>query len=775
MRQAVLLACRERASSFTLGAVAGLLALVMVSLGSMASSARLAVDMSVTSDLAGKTHLYQGSDLATTMALDRQPELSVVLTRDRMVTTPTRRSTASVRTVRDERVHIGHVVRGERPTTGEVALYETLASSLEVGTGESVDLDGRMFRISGILVDPGDVGRLAAVAVDPSLVPDDSAVYLADAAPGQFPALAQSFETREITHRSLSWVTQDVRANEPELAKQLPAAAAGVGFGGLTVALLLAGAITLARARAIPGLVAAGLPASRAWRVVGLATALPLGMGLALGTVTACATLVAGMVPVSSHLGQRWVMVVPTVGPISAAGAVLLVLSVYVGEVIRLASSLMGPLVGFRLFWTRKWWWFVSAAAVGGATCLALAVLSRAFWPHIVLIRLAPWGAAALGVAIPLLAFQLLTARLPSALRALAHRVSNLYVVTGAIIGGLAATAAWAIGFTTLNTTMNISLGPHAQPPGSYAVHEIPAPLADELVRTYGELGGRSHLRFDLPKEADGTVLRVTSPGLSDCFARLGGEVNDLPQDCWPDSTASPINIITLAPSGTVRADPGLIVDGHVALLSLDTRSGRWGVESWVPAVPDSLMGGNLGGLTLPADSELATELGLGASEQQIVVLVDFGDLPPASRANLRSTIAVLSPASQTAEAAVDGGHLQELAMANTLSALVSVVILLQLVLTAVAANAAHRSTRRALADLNSTLKTRRMITASLVGPVAIGLIASWLLAMIAMRASVPAEATHAGYAWLLPGAVGLLGCGFAAASWWAIPPRAMD
>lgn len=395
---------------------------------------------------------------------------------------------------------------------------------------------------------------------------------------------------------------------------------------------------------------------------------------------------------------------------------------------------------------------------------------------HDELLLVVPVAALVLAACLPFLVARLVVLGLPAASAAVVrHLGAGVRTVAAA-----AAVVAVGSGLWAANTTYAANSGEAASSPyvpsGTFVVSEVPDASVPVLGRAYRDHGGGQLVSYRYFVERDTESLRVTSPTLGQCITDDPAQLLDLiPEQCLPQDTASPVNIIMLGPPGSrPRADPGLMNGDEVALITMSPDGTVSSVTS-THAVPDPQLGGNLPGLVLPPDSGLVDSERLAPTGTSMVMLPDFHRLLPEDRFQLRSQVLRIAPAAQTADGTDPTAYDRQRSLANVFGLLGASATSLIVLLGGAALVTAHTVTRRTLYDLAGRRDGIRSLVARWIAIAALTLAATVPLCYLA--ASYGGRATDYSYGWLwvLPGVSSLLACVVVAWSFLTVPSRGAE
>jgi hypothetical protein len=687
--------------------------------------------------------------LAGEEGLDYVRDQPVVVGLSRAETPATMRSTSAAD------LRLGRLTSGRWPTkTDEVAISRVVAAALDVSVGDvvQVSFDDRSVgrTVTAVVGSSSDPDQPLVLGLDTTVGPRDASTVLTDRTVTADPELSALLERRVISGSSVrGLVDSEAAALAGNLAGGLVLPWPGAAM--FVVALVAPVLIVLAR-RSRPdthALRAAGMGATKAFDLFGSAALAMTGAGLAAGIGASVAVLRLSRGMVSHTLGQDWTVVeVPWV------------------YVLRVSATVVGA-VCVGVFWLPR---RHVAGPASWATWLAvprwvgLAVI--VVWPVLIaawMTRSAPVGVAGIwGGAV--------SAVLPFALPQLQRRPrtpSTRRLVDG--IGASLVPIGCVVAFITWVSTSYSADYTHAgissiagsvapQPPGSLLLYKVPAGAADVLAITYGELGGKQLTNYVLPVDAD-RLVRAADVGLAECL--LDGRmrsIDDHPPGCWPADSVAPLNIVAFAeqPSAAgITADPSLIDDGLIGVITFTPGSANPGTTRLVEAVPDGLLGGNMPGAVIDQGGPMAVELGVVPGDARLMAFLDFATLDAHARARFRSAVRQVASGAQVVEdSAYYANANTNIAIGRAVAVVGSAVLAFVIAVGGGSIVEANNEIRRTLVDIGSSRRRRRLVSAHLlvrplgvtIAAAACGRVSAWITGVH--------DGSDFGTIWMLPAVV---------------------
>ena len=739
-----------------LGAVLGA---SVIGLGVVRGSAEQAILDSVRADLGHQSYALQTGDPDAIKVLRTVKGITPVQDQMGDVITDGLAMPLLVRATTGSSLKLGIVTRGERPDqVGEVLLSEPAAESMGISIGDTVE------------VRTGDVerpGRVVGFSVDPANRATSTLIQIVDYSPEFQPTMWLSdadfyvdsdlkpvLDGRVAVYRSVEALLQTAAENRPRFLSVLGSFPAGCGLL-IGVLLISVGVVLFRRWRTdVDSLVAAGMAPALAWRRIRTVAfgCVLVGEILGGGVVTVVLYLLRG--PVSSWVGQRWTGVaIPWQEPVSVLG------------LTALSALLAVPAVGFAARQSmrltprpiqRTW-----------ATKLAVLVAIAGIVVWVVLVRashhpggeraavLAPLAAVLVAAAAPFVIASMLCWGLPTATRSLLrHLVASLRSVAaaGAVLAFLSST--WSAQ-TTHDANVGEAKTSPLVPSGSFVISRMPDTAIPALTELYRAHGGNDVGRFRIPDESS-MRLRVTGETVISCMSEQHIKDPVAVQSCFPREAISPINTVLLDEIGsTPRADPHLLEDGKVGLLLFNSDDGTTSRIAVTTAKGDPMLGGNLPGLVVPLDSDVAEEFGLVPDGTSEVALLDFSRLAPHDQFVIRAAAIRLAPGAETASGTDPTAYDRLRSAANTVSFLGAAGATMIVLLGGLSLVVAHSLTRRALIDVGSASGARWRIVVRWTAVPVVTLALTTPLAIL--TASLGGQATNASYGilWILPGILG--------------------
>lgn len=651
-RPVMALVRRRRAVSMLLVGMGAALSVSLIGSATISRSASEAVRESTIASFGHRQFAVQSTNPAVGRVLDGRPGAGAVRDKQSTLTFTGLSTDVLVRTSTDATLRLGVLSSGERPDEpGEIAVSRLVAAALRIRPGDQVRLgsdDGDVVfgRVTGTLVDPADASSRTVIELKAQSAQIGATRWLVTSDIVEDRVLGGTIGDAPGTQvASVDSAVAAAKDNRPPVLADLSFLPALLGV--LLGVVLLAFVVGLATGwpTDVAALRAAGMSSRAAWSIFVRWVVLCVASGEAFGTVVALVLVSVAKSPVSSQLGQDWVDVSE---PLTAI-AVLLGTTMVV--------ALAGPSVV-------RWVGRQRSAEAGGARARALAlragvvgvVFAASFlgWLLLVVVNVRAGG----GFLLAALSGAVVCATAPSVLQWLASRrlrpsVAKLQTVLSADMRHVTAVCSVVVFGAALWSARTYSEAAQSQdqdnpmqPRQSLVLSEIPDSSIAVVSDLYREYGGRQVVRYQMPREQS-RVVRVTSPGLVACLeARNAQTPDEAPPSCWPRRTASPINAVGLEQgTGLARADPGLVTDGRVGLMVLDTRSTQpLQRMSVVSAGTDQHLGGIVPGLVVPKDGPLATRLGLEPGGLSEMVMLDYVRLTPEERLRLRAEVGRVAP-----------------------------------------------------------------------------------------------------------------------------------
>jgi len=628
-----------------------------------------------------------------------------------------RRTGALIRTVANARLELGVLVAGRAPLhAGEATVSRGVARDLGTSIDDRLELDppqqsSTAVRVVGLTQDPARAEDQSVVVLDPAADPGRATLWLTDQDPATSPALTQLLEDRKVTYLGTASAAERATQNLPVALAGLRYAPWGIGL----LLLVLIGAVVKVSEpvmrRDVTALVSAGLDPADSWRLVGRAVGLCVFVGAVAGSVTGWAAVRLCREPISGLVGQHWLAV-----PLPVRSSLLLL-----GGLV-LISCVSVPVLRVKVVAGRAWrrrppadsWPLVrGASAVAAATVgLLLAGLAGRQDPPGDLTRIAPVAGLLLVAGLPVVVLSLVSRRLPPATARVVARFTRGLLATTAVVGVLATVVGiWSA--QVHHDTRTFEAGTQLdQPPGSLLVSQVPDTVADGLAEEYRRLGGDDLRQFVLADEAH-QLLRVTGTRLLECLARTQSkDPESLPDSCFPQSTMAPVNLVVLAldeQAGNI-ADRGLVVGGEVGLLQFPTGSALAERRAVAAARPDKVLGGNMPGMVVPMNGDIARRFGLTSSGNRRLAFLGFGRLRESDQAALRGTVSRVAPTADVLDATGSSTYQRQRAFSDLVTMLGAGLVAVVTFAGGWSLLAAERRTLRVLVDLGGSLRARRQI-----------------------------------------------------------------
>lgn len=549
------------------------------------------------------------------------------------------------------------LVGGGRPSQdGEATLSTALAERLHAGPGdvvtvETADAGPSTARVTGITVSvirPDELSLLRAGTAK-TAIPTAwlTSRDLTD------PRLLQALDTRQLQLRSAEALASERRdSDENTVIRGLRLTPAF--FYLLTVTLLLS-LLVVARRRvavALQSLEAAGLTPRHIAVVTATSAGLLTTAGLVIGSAAGTGLLALAARPVGTAFGQWWATGRLPPGPPPIGYVVAVGLSVTVVAAITSARPSVRAATGAAHPPRRR-------SALGAATVAVAAVACY-------LIPRPAVGANLLGAFIGGAALTILTpyvvsgvqARRRAATGAQGRAADRLVAASGrglilaaCALGILAYVASGYSAFLGNDVAFGERNYLATQPVGSLVVREAKTKdLAVVAAVATGE--GRPPEIFPDPDERGGHV-RVASVAFAQCLQTLPTRTLTAAGGVCSNGVTStaPINGIALIPPGQpvlgqaigsdeLLADPSLILDGRIALLSFGATPDQVTGIRVERARPLTGLGGILPGAVVRSDSPFASTLHLVPSSKGTIVIPRVAELDEQSRARIDGVIA---------------------------------------------------------------------------------------------------------------------------------------
>lgn len=753
----------------------------VIGVASVRSSAEKAISDSLRADLAGRSFALQTGNPEAIESLAGIPDAAPVQDEQGNLSSGDLTAPVLVRATTDPALHLGVLIGGEWPSrAGDVIVSETLATAFGISLGDSVGLRAggieTTARVVGFSVDPADNNARIAVL----LLPTDSDQFvptrwLRDADFYDLPALQPALDRRTATYQSLDTLLDAAAENRPHFLSAMRFVPTGLGL--LLGVLVLAASAAFGRrwTRDVSALTAAGMAAAQAWRRVLAIAAGSVALGEVAGGVAVVALLRLVRGSVSSWIGQQWVSVAvpwPTPVILLVLTALAAVLALPLVRLVQWASGYFARVMPHRSFTTPA----ALTAALLAAVVWVVAIRSALRPGDDGAAGLAPLAAVVIAGAIPFVLAPALGWAAPVASRSIVrHLHAGMKPVAAVAAVVVVSSGIWAAQ-TTAEANVGESMSSPLEPAGSFVISEMPDSAVDALKRSYATHGGSDVVTYQIPDESTAN-LRATGPQLVACMSeRKTSNPDEVPEDCFPQQAASPINTVMLGEPGTApRADPTLIQEGKVGLLLFTGNDGRATRLADTSATPDPVLGGNLPGLVIPPDSNVAREFNLAAGGTSEVVLLDFSTLTPNEQFLVRSAVMRLAPSAQTADGTDPTAYDRLRSVANTVSFLGAAGAVVLTLLGGLAMVVAHTLVRRILLDLGSAPRPRWSITARWIALPILSTVTATALAYL--TASLGGQRTGASYGvlWYLPGAVTVIAAFALAFTFLRVPPTANE
>ncbi|TDD62481.1 hypothetical protein E1263_03315 [Kribbella antibiotica] len=773
----------RQSQTFTLFLLGFVLASMTLGLAAVRSSAEHAIVDSLRADLGGRAYALQTGNPAAITTLRGLSDVFGVQDEQGQLTADGLTGPVVVRAIGQPSLELGLLTDGTQPRqVGDVLLSELTAKSLSIALGDPVRIRAGDLategRVVGFSVDSADeYASTAVVLVDGHSAQFRPTRWLSDTDFYQQQGLRLPLDRRVATYQSVDVLLEAAAQNRPQFLSALRFVPAGAGI--LLGILFLAACTVFARGwkTDVDALLAAGMAPARAWsRILRIVTGIAL-CGQIAGAVAACLLVWLFRSPVSGWLDQHWTgIAIPWREPV-----LLIALTIVVSRLAIPATRLVQRLTKRTTASSARHRLLPAIMVAAGAVGVALWIVGirHMLQPngdsdHAAI--LAPIGALAVAAAIPYVVAPLLSLGTPAASGALVRYLANslrpIASVTAVVV---VATSTWAA-TTTYDANAGEAASSPLQPAGSFVISEIPDTAVAGLRRLYADHGGTQVVTFQIPDET-AARLRVTSPALVTCMAQKKGLSPDqLPDSCYPRDAAAPINIVMLgAPGSPQRADPHLLSQGKVGLMLFTGADGTASRLADTNAAADPMLGGNVPGLVVAPDSNVAREFKLRPGGTSEVVLVDFTELTPQAQFLVRSGVLRLAPGATTADGTDPTAYDRLRSVANTVGFLGAAAALLFVLLGGGALVVAHSVTRQSLIDLGSRSGPRRRLASRWIALLVISSAAALALAILTAAGAGRRTGPSYGILWLLPGSFAVAAAFVVAVAFLRVPPTARE
>ncbi|KRC47662.1 hypothetical protein ASE24_06940 [Nocardioides sp. Root224] len=741
-----------------------LLGATVCGLESVRLSALSAQERAVRADQGGAAFTVQAGGPQARKALAGVPSLIRVSDASGSVSLEAATTPTAVRVVNEPGVALGRIIDGRAAGAGEATVSLAVAQALDADLGDQVEIASeegatRRAELVGITVNEVDGDDATAVVVDVDLGVAQTDIWLSESDPYLEPSLTKLMDARTMTYRPTASLVEQARTNLPPGLSSLSYAPIGMA---LLLGVLLIGTLAAMAPVArgdVSTLVQASMSPRSAWGLIVRVAVATLVVGIATGFALVSTTLWVARYRVSEIIGHRWegielawlALLGLGVTVLAAAAATMLVLGRAAASDARTVRSPQVRAGGWR-----------SAAVVAGCGVLVLVVVTvqKATSASSSIAGYVPLAVLMVTGATPWLVGALVARRLPPASRAVVRQFTAHLLVATALAGIIAAGTAGSGSRTVHNANVAEHLSRAPQPPGSFLIYEVPDRAATLLVERYRSLGGHDVDQFQLPDEAH-RRLRVTSTRLIDCMSEAQTLNPDtVPDGCFSQETMAPVNSVVLALDGEggPRSDPGLVDQGAVGLLEYVALTPEAASTGHTEAQPDSSLGGNMPGLVVAPDSEIARRYDLRSGGRRLVALLDFQSLSRRDQALVRGLVSRVAPGAQTADAADASSFDRERARATATEVLGAALVLLALVAGGSALVAGQRRTLRTLVEIGAVERHRlRLLVLTVCVPVLTMALALPLAAWGTWLSGF-AEPGAWGALWTLPVVAGLIG-----------------
>ena len=511
----------------------------------VSASARTAVVSSVRSEQADMRYALQTGEPTAREALADVPEMVAVRDSSAVASVEGFQIPLLVRTTSHPALPVGQLIAGRRASQdSEATVSRAVRDALGIDLGSSIELrrtsgNSTTVLVVGTTVNTADADERAMTTYDGTLTPDRTTVWLTDRDPSEIATLRSFLERRVITVQGVSSLAAARSLTLPAGLAQFARVPLGLGILLLVVAAAAAAAFYPLARQDAESLVAAGVPARTAWRVlVGLGS-----VSLVLGECAGAAAAVTGVngakERISSVLGQYWV---ETTIPWRVL-AMLILATLAIPLLASPARSLGRQLAGLVESRTRISEPSSARALLAlsvGVALMGLALIGHLQSPPTDLVRSGPLAVVLIAAGLPgALAPLIRRGAPPATARYLRHISAGLLLVTASSL--VLAVGLAVHGATTTHDTRAFEAATRVpQPSGSLVITEVPAHAAATLLDEYAARGGSSTAQWELPDESH-SGLRVTSPRLIACMDDLGAaNPSEVPDECFPRPSSPP-------------------------------------------------------------------------------------------------------------------------------------------------------------------------------------------------------------------------------------------
>ena len=619
----------------------------LVALEIVTATTRAAIEQSADSSMGGYRYALQVVDkAAVNPVFAHRDDLVFVRDEPGEVASDDAAVDVTVRTVRDPGVALGVLVEGVWPSASdEVVISRAVSEALDSGVGDDVTLSSiRRATVVGIAASPADRAERSAFGFDAGLTLDAATILLTNSEVLRDPEVRSLGDRRLFTLRTAALATDQSGVVSTSLIMRGLSVPWPVGAVILLAVVLPVMGLLAVRSRSdIDSMVAAGMDRTRAGRVFGLAALLSVFCAVVLATGAAVLVVSTMSSEIASVVGQDWLSVSLPVR--SMAGLVTLSLAGVALAGVGLPSLGLGQVGVLR--WrprVRR----TRAGVLAGAWILVVGLWMLGVVPWIVA---AAWGGVTSCLFPAAVGYPRRLDGSAAARRRVVQAVSRsmLPVVLPSVLIVWLATSVSADAIHESQSAVSMSGMP--QPAGSLLAYEIPRDAAASAISEYRRLGGAEVVEYMLPAESAARV-RAASATLVRCMQEAGTRnVMSVPPECVPMDSVSPMNLIALTGgSDGVVADPTLISDGGIGVITFSGDSPDATGLGSVAARPDPLLGGNMPGAVVGAGSAFAVEHGLAASDSRLVAFLDFSELSVRDQARFRAALSRIAPAAQTAD-----------------------------------------------------------------------------------------------------------------------------
>lgn len=767
------LAIRRPRHSLTFILLGVLLGTLTVGTAAISSSARDAITESAAANLGGRISVLQTDDADAQRILARLDGTSPIVDSSGYLTTDVGSLDVTLRITDDPSLVLGTLVEGARVEgDGDVLVTRSLAQALHASVGDDVviaqgDDSPLHARVAGIIINTADAGARTVQVIGKSSEVSSASRWVSTR------DLSSAYPELEPYLSAFTAITASRKVIEEAALENLPPAVSALTYipaGGAVIMLVLIASVAVAMIRTwsrdIDALVAAGLSAKRAWRIIATTATALLLLGALLGVAMVLAAIHAARTTISGALGQDWETIsIPflTIALLALALVALRVVAVPLGQRLAAIRTRNPSVFAFPR-------WLALLALL--VACAAVLVIAYALHPWGGMSgdgrALALVGAIVLIASLPFLISRTVGVGLPRATRRLTEITTSSFAVVCAACAVVAlGTSTWsALEFSDAAQGESASED-SAQPSGSLLISAIPNSSIDQLRQRYERLGGASITSYELTSDGD-AVWRATSPAAVAC-GEAGGLAVDAVMECGD------LLLIAIGGPGTAtRSTPSLTDDGTVGLVAIDPANRTIGHALTIDATVDSDLGYLMPGIVVSPNDPTIEELAIRGSGLSMVLVEDFDALPVSDRLAMRSQVLTLSPTANLSDATLPTAYDQIRSTATGVALVGAAIAALILLLGGGAIVLAQDATRQALIDVGLASSLRVSIAARWAAVPATSLALGVVLTTAVATGGWSKPLGSVGWPWVVPYIIGLLAV-LAVVRAYLQPPRYAD